>query len=341
MCFLQCQKGLLSEHPSGVKVFVAPIFHSSKTNWFGKYLLESHPRCKDCLLTHWWLITCILLILERNSWKQFKLRYLKNQKQFMIFLLPFWNYIKFCTFWKKGSPWWVKYFGSYWLRKICFFECWKGLVSEHPPGVKVVAGPKHCSNLHGIVFILIFHYSKIKWVRKLLSELDPKCKDSFVTRWLLIPCILLIVGRNSRTSSNAIILKSENVKTLSLTRWRLITSILFIVETNSRNQFKDNYLKNQKQFLISVLHFLSLHEIFHIWKKKVSLMAQIFWKLLTPKYVLLSMPKSSCLRTPFESQGVGGSQALLRSARHYFYLNFPLIQDNLSLKTCLWDRSKI
>ena len=172
---------------------------------------------------------------------------------------------------------------------MCFFECRKGLVSEHPPGVKVVAGPKHCSNLHGIVFILIFHYSKIKWVRKLLSELDPKCKDSFVTRWLLIPCILLIVGRNSRTSSNAIILKSENVKTLSLTRWRLITSILFIVETNSRNQFKDNYLKNQKQFLISVLHFLSLHEIFHIWKKRSA-----WWLKYFGNYWLRSMCFFQC-----------------------------------------------
>ena len=32
----------------------------------------------------------------------------------------------------------------------------KAPVSEHPSGVKNFAGPKRCSNLHGIPFIVIF-----------------------------------------------------------------------------------------------------------------------------------------------------------------------------------------
>ena len=70
-------------------------------------------------------------------------------------------------------------------------------------------------------------------------------------------------------------------------------------------------------------------------------MAQIFWKLLTPKDVLPWIPKSSCFRTPYWSQRVHRSQTLLKSARHYFYPNFTLIQGKLSCKIYLWIRSKM
>ena len=140
---------------------------------------------------------------------------------------------------------------------------------------------------------------------KHLSESDPKCKDGL------------------------------------LRGWRLTTCILLIVEGNSRNQFKRNYLKNQKQFLQFLFHFLNQHEIFHILKKSIILMAEIFLKLLTPKNVLPWMPKSSCFRTPFGSQSVRGSQGVLKSGRDCFYPNFPLIQDKLSRKTFVWIRSKM
>ena len=39
---------------------------------------------------------------------------------------------------------------------MCFFEYQKEPVSEHPSGVKVLAVPKHCSDLDSIAFILIF-----------------------------------------------------------------------------------------------------------------------------------------------------------------------------------------
>ena len=42
-------------------------------------------------------------------------------------------------------------------------------------------------------------------------------------------------------------------------------------------------------------------------KKKISLIGQIFWKLLTPKNLLTWMPKSSSFRTPSLSQSVHGS----------------------------------
>ena len=36
-----------------------------------------------------------------------------------------------------------------------FLESQKAPVSEHASELKVFFGPKHCSNLHGFVFILI------------------------------------------------------------------------------------------------------------------------------------------------------------------------------------------
>ena len=44
------------------------------------------------------------------------------------------------------------------------------------------------------------------------------------------------------------------------------------------------------------------------------------------------MPKSSCLRTNFESERVHGCQTFLKRARQDFYPNFSLIQDKLSLE---------
>ena len=197
--------------------------------------------------------------------------------------------MKFSTFLKKGSAWSLKSFGNYWLWKKCFSQCQKSPVSENPSGVKVFAGTKHSSNPHGIIFILIFLESKTKWVRKHLSQSDLKCKD----------CLL--------------------------TRWRLITCILLIIEINPCNQFKRNYLRKQKQFLEVLFHFWNLHEILHILKRSIRLIAQIFLKLLTPKNVLCWMPKSSSFRTPFSSQSIRGSQTLLKSTQNSFYPNFPLI----------------
>ena len=70
-------------------------------------------------------------------------------------------------------------------------------------------------------------------------------------------------------------------------------------------------------------------------------MAQIFWKFLTPKNKLPWMAKRSCFRTSFESQSVCGFQTLLKSGRNRFYPDFPLIQDELSLKRSFWIRSKM
>ena len=62
---------------------------------------------------------------------------------------------------------------------------------------------------------------------------------------------------------------------------------------------------------------------------------------MTTKNVLTWMPKSYCFRTAFANKLVQRSQTLLNSAWQHFYPNFPLMQDKLNWKTCVWIRSKI
>ena len=82
--------------------------------------------------------------------------------------ISFWKYTwNFAHLEKKGSAYSLKYLGIYWPPKLCLLECKKVRVSEHPPGVNSSPGLKHCSNLRGITFILIFHYSKTNWVRNI------------------------------------------------------------------------------------------------------------------------------------------------------------------------------
>ena len=53
------------------------------------------------------------------------------------------------------------------------------------------------------------------------------------------------------------------------------------------------------------------------------------------------MPKRSCFRTAFGSQGFHELETLLKSAWQDFYPNFPLILDKLSWKTSPLIRSEI
>ena len=56
--------------------------------------------------------------------------------------------------------------------------------------------------------------------------------------------------------------------------------------TNSRNKFKRHYLRNKKLFVVFLLDFWNVHEIQNILKTKISMVAELFQKLLTPKQLV-------------------------------------------------------
>ena len=54
-------------------------------------------------------------------------------------------------------------------------------------------------------------------------------------------------------------------------------SILFLIETNYGNIFRCKYLRNKKVSSIFFLRFRNLDSALNIFKKKMTLIADIFW----------------------------------------------------------------
>ena len=98
-----------------------------------------------------------------------------------------------------------------------------------------------------------------------------------------------------------------------------MTSILFLTETIYRNQFRSNYLKNKKLFPNFFLRFRNLHEILNICKKKMTLIADLFPNLRTPKNVVRYLSKKSRFKGTFDRQHGKRVQTLLRSQSQYRY----------------------
>ena len=60
-------------------------------------------------------------------------------------------------------------------------------------------------------------------------------------------------------------------------------SIVFLTEAIYCNIFRCNYLRNEKYFLTFFLHFVNLDSILDIFQKQMTVTADVFLKLLTPK----------------------------------------------------------
>ena len=79
----------------------------------------------------------------------------KNNVSFAYFFCIFGTYIKFPMFSKKWASE-VKYFWSYWLRRMCLFKCITGLVSENRLTMNVLTSPKNSWNMQKKTFTLFF-----------------------------------------------------------------------------------------------------------------------------------------------------------------------------------------
>ena len=62
--------------------------------------------------------------------------------------------------------------------------------------------------------------------------------------------------------------------------------ILLLIETIFIKIFRWDYLRKKKIFLLSFLHFLNLDSILNIFKKKMTVIGDIFLNLGTPKNVV-------------------------------------------------------
>ena len=106
------------------------------------------------------------------------------------------------------------------------------------------------------------------------------------------------------------------------------------------NNFKRYYLKNGRLFLDFLLNFWNVHEIYNILKKRMSVIDQLFPKLLFRKEVANETSRRCCFSTPFGNPRVNGFQTPLKVARHHYYPLFPWILGKLSWKktALLWSK---
>ena len=152
---------------------------------------------------------------------------------------------------KKKWASYLKYFWSDWLREMCLFKCITGLVSEKPIAVNVLTSPKNSCNMQKTTFILVIRPFEPNWVRKGYFSSDLRFSDCLITRWLPT------------------------------------TSSLVLIERIYSYQIKPNYLKSPQLFAASFFEFLESALNFQCFEKKMSLIAQVFLKLLTPGDVLV------------------------------------------------------
>ena len=126
-------------------------------------------------------------------------------------------------------------------------------------------GPNHCWSLNGSTFTKFVDQCEDNSVEKSLSEWYEKSQDCLWTHWLPM------------------------------------TSILFLIETFYCNIFRCNYLENKKFFCIFFSPFWNLDSNSNIFKKKMTLIADVFLNLQTPKNVVRKMSKKTRFRRPFHN----------------------------------------
>ena len=142
------------------------------------------------------------------------------------------------------------YFWTYRGGKTWLDKCLKSSVSEDSLTSNMVNGPKHCWHLNGSNFTIFIGHCEDNWLGKTLSLWYAKYSDCFLTHWLPL------------------------------------TSILSLIETSYCNILRCNYLRNKKLFPNFFLHFANLDSILKIFKKKMTLIGDVFFNFWTPKNVV-------------------------------------------------------
>ena len=99
--------------------------------------------------------------------------------------------------------------------------------------------------------------------------------------------------------------------------------------------------RKPKGFYGFFIAFLKCASSLEHFEKKMSLLAEVFPKLLTPKAVDMQMSKRPYFRTRFRKQDFSRFETPLKSARHHYYGMFPWIWDKLSCKMSVLIRAEI
>ena len=159
---LTSSKHCWSQH--GTTIFL--FFRDFQINWVGKSWPESHRKSSYCLLTRWLPMTSIPVAISRLSDNNCKRLYLKKQRDFLDFLLHFWNEHEIQNILKRKKSILAYYYRNYCIRKRCLLKRLKGLASAHHSVINALTGSQHCWSQHGTKIFLFFNEFDINWVGK-------------------------------------------------------------------------------------------------------------------------------------------------------------------------------
>ena len=197
------------------------------------------------------------------------------------------------------------YFWTYRLRNTLLHKCLKSLVSEDRPSSNMKNGPKQCRNLDDSTFTISIDPCECNWALKSCSELYAKSYESLLTH--LLPII----------------------------------SILLLTEAICSNIFRCIYLTKEKLFLHFILHLRSLHSILNIFKKQMTLIADVFLNLRTPKNVVRVMSKKTRFSGLFDKLRGKPTETQLKSERQQLYHVYWSLWRQFRLKNSPWVICKI
>ena len=197
------------------------------------------------LLTHGLLITSILFGIVRICRSLFKSSSLKNKKHFLAFLFHWWNLHQISNIFIK--------------KKIVIANAFPKLAT-----VQVLATP-----------LTIQRRLKTSFDSQHVKRYQTLLKSSWEHFYHIFPSL-----RGEIICKISPWFKFEIIGFL-LTHGLSITSILFRIVRICRSLFKSSSLKNKKHCLGVLFHLWHLHQISNIFKKKKTVIANVFPKLAT------------------------------------------------------------
>ena len=93
--------------------------------------------------------------------------------------------------------------------------------------------------------------------------------------------------------------------------------------------------QKEKKFSLFVSGFLKARLNFEHFQKNMTIIADVFPKLRTPKNVVKQISKKSPFRGPFDKKHAKGDRTLLKSERHNLYHIYLSLSRHLSCKKSL------
>ena len=206
------------------------------------------------LLTHGLLITSILFGIVRICRSLFKSSSLKKKKHFLAFLFHWWNLHQISNIFIK--------------KKIVIANAFPKLAT-----VQVLATP-----------LTIQRRLKTSFNSQHVKRYQTLLKSSWEHFYHIFPSLWgEIIWKISPW------FKFEIIGFL-LTHGLSITSILFRIVRICRSLFKSSSLKNKKHFLGVLFHLWHLHQISNIFKKKKTVIANVFPKLAAVQGLVTPLP---------------------------------------------------